>query len=129
MHNAWAYGLFVLLANYLQTAVPIFLLLVIINWSMFSSEYCSSLSHLFNLTRENVFSIHTAYWTELQRIPSTIEFCKEEIPPRQKADWTKAMLYCFKTGSSKYWTQSYLHQNFLWLCKNNVALGIYSDKH
>lgn len=58
MQNTWPYVFSVLLANYLHIAVPISLLLVIINWSMFSPEYFYSFSHLFNLTRENAFKIH-----------------------------------------------------------------------
>lgn len=66
MHNAWPYVFSVLLANYLQIAVPILLLPVIINWSMFPPQYFYSFSHLFNLTRENAFKIHN---TQMDWIP------------------------------------------------------------
>lgn len=102
------------------------------------TELCFLLSivtlfHTFSTSPEKMhLGFMTLGWIELQRTPSTTEFCREETPPSQKLIEQKLQPYtlcCFKTRSWKDWKQLYLHQNFLWLCNNDVAPGIYSDMH
>lgn len=91
------------------------------------------LFHIFSASPEKMHLVFTMFdGLNCERYLLQLCSVKKRCLPNKKLTEQELQpytMYCFKTGSWKYWKQSYSHQNLLWLCKNNVALGIYSDKH